>query len=128
MPEVGNLRMPLYQIRIKISPNLFYQEGNGSPLQYSCLENPTDRGAWWAAVPGAARVRHNCPTRTHTRPSTLILWNGCSPFEWDLLSDPIPALCSALHCPCRTQLLRLPEHLPSGVGLANGSQGQETGR
>ena len=25
-------------------------EGNGSPLQYSCLENPMDRGAWWAAV------------------------------------------------------------------------------
>ena len=26
-------------------------EGNGTPLQYSCLENPMDRGAWWAAVP-----------------------------------------------------------------------------
>ena len=26
-------------------------EGNGSPLQYSCLENPMDRGAWWATVP-----------------------------------------------------------------------------
>ena len=26
------------------------EEGNGSPLQYSCLENPMDRGAWWAAV------------------------------------------------------------------------------
>ena len=25
-------------------------EGNGSPLQHSCLENPVDRGAWWAAV------------------------------------------------------------------------------
>ena len=29
-------------------------EGNGTPLQYSCLENPMDRGAWWAAVPGIA--------------------------------------------------------------------------
>ena len=29
-------------------------EGNGNPLQYSCLENPTDRGAWRAAVHGAA--------------------------------------------------------------------------
>ena len=27
-------------------------EGNGNPLQYSCLENPMDRGAWWAAVDG----------------------------------------------------------------------------
>ena len=26
-------------------------EGNGNPLQYSCLENPMDRGAWWASVP-----------------------------------------------------------------------------
>ena len=30
-------------------------EGNGSPLQCSCLENPSDRGAWWAAVYGVAQ-------------------------------------------------------------------------
>jgi len=30
-------------------------EGNGYPLQYSCLENPMDRGAWWATVPGVAK-------------------------------------------------------------------------
>ena len=29
-------------------------EGNGTPLQYSCLENPVDGGAWWAAVHGVA--------------------------------------------------------------------------
>ena len=29
-------------------------EGNGYPLQYSCLENPMDRGAWWASVHGVA--------------------------------------------------------------------------
>ena len=34
-------------------------EGNGDPLQYSCLENPMDRGAWWATVHGVARVRHD---------------------------------------------------------------------
>ena len=28
--------------------------GNGNPLQYSCLENPMDRGAWWATVHGVA--------------------------------------------------------------------------
>jgi len=32
-------------------------EGNGTPLQYSCLENPMDGGAWWAAVHGVARSR-----------------------------------------------------------------------
>ena len=30
-------------------------EGNGTPLQYSCLKNPMDRGAWWAAVHGIAK-------------------------------------------------------------------------
>ena len=30
-------------------------EGNGNPLQYSCLENPRDGGAWWAAVHGVAK-------------------------------------------------------------------------
>ena len=28
---------------------------NGNPLQYSCLENPMDRGAWWATVPGVTK-------------------------------------------------------------------------
>ena len=32
-------------------------EGNGTPLQYSCLENPMDGGAWWAAVHGVAKSR-----------------------------------------------------------------------
>ena len=37
-------------------------EGNGTPLQHSCLENPTDRGCWWAAVHGVARVGHDWAT------------------------------------------------------------------
>ena len=32
-------------------------EGNGNPLQCSCLENPRDRGAWWAAIYGVAQSR-----------------------------------------------------------------------
>ena len=32
-------------------------EGNGTPLQYSCLENTMDGGAWWDAVQGVARSR-----------------------------------------------------------------------
>ena len=35
--------------------------GNGNPLRCSCLENPTDRGAWWASVRGVT-VRHNRAT------------------------------------------------------------------
>ena len=33
----------------------FIGEGNGNPLQYSCLENPMDEGAWWAAVHGVTK-------------------------------------------------------------------------
>ena len=38
-------------------------KGNGNPLQYSCLENPMDRGAWWATAHGVAKVRHNLVTK-----------------------------------------------------------------
>ena len=31
-------------------------EGNSNPLQYSCLKNPMDRGAWWAAVHGLTKT------------------------------------------------------------------------
>ena len=36
---------------------LWIGEGNGNPLQYSCLENPRDGGAWWATVDGVAQSR-----------------------------------------------------------------------
>ena len=39
-------------------------EGNGNPLEYSCLENPMDRGAWQPTVHGVARVGHNLATKT----------------------------------------------------------------
>ena len=33
--------------------------GHSNPLQYSCLENPIERGAWWTIVHGSQRIRHN---------------------------------------------------------------------
>ena len=45
-------------------------EGNGNPLQYSCPENPMDRGAWQVAVHGVTRVGHDLVTKT-TKPSTF---------------------------------------------------------
>ena len=39
------------------------REWNGNPPQYSCLENPTDRGAWWATVHGVTRVGHSWATK-----------------------------------------------------------------
>ena len=44
----------------------FYGEGNGTPLQYSCLENPMDGGAWWAAVHGVAKSRTRLSDFTFT--------------------------------------------------------------
>ena len=41
-------------------------EGNGTPLQYSCLENPMDGGAWWAAVHGVAESRTRLSDFTFT--------------------------------------------------------------
>ena len=38
-------------------------EENSNPLQYSCLENPMDRGVWWATVHGVARVGHDLATK-----------------------------------------------------------------
>ena len=38
-------------------------EGNGNPLQYSCLETPKSRGAWQATVYGVTKVRHNLATK-----------------------------------------------------------------
>ena len=50
-------------------------EGNGNPLQDSCLDNPIDRGAWWATVHGIATVRRRMNTfaftlNTNVRPKT----------------------------------------------------------
>ena len=47
-------------------PLLSYGEGDGTPLQYSCLENPMDGGAWWAAVHGVAKSRARLSDFTFT--------------------------------------------------------------
>ena len=41
-------------------------EGNGTPLQYSCLENPMDGGAWWAAIYGVAQSQTRLSAFTFT--------------------------------------------------------------
>ena len=45
---------------------LSLREGNGTPLQYSCLENPMDGGDWWAAVHGVAKSRTRLSDFTFT--------------------------------------------------------------
>ena len=51
-------------------------EGNGNPLQYSCLENPMDRGAWWATVHGVAKDMTD-QLNNNNKP----LWNQTAKFQ-----------------------------------------------
>ena len=49
-----------------IVSNVTPREGNGNPLQYSCLENPMNRGAWWATVRGVTKSRTRLSDFTFT--------------------------------------------------------------
>ena len=51
-------------------------EGNGNPLQYSCLGNPMDRGAWRATIHGVARAGDNLDTKPPPPPFLMCLENG----------------------------------------------------
>ena len=55
--------------------------GEGNPLQYSCLENPMDRGAWRATVHGVARVGHDLVTKPPTTTTTMLF------LAWAYLGD-----------------------------------------
>ena len=54
LQSMGSLRDTTERLRFLFSLSRI-GEGNGNPLQCSCLENPRDRGAWWAAVYGVAQ-------------------------------------------------------------------------
>ena len=62
-PQICVTGRPLLRSRLpscktyNSSPHLTCGEGNGNPLQYSCLENPRDGGGWWAAIYGVAQSR-----------------------------------------------------------------------
>ena len=56
-----NSRDPKREIKFKL-----VLEGDGTPLQYSCLESPMDRGAWWAVVHGVAKSQTRLSDFTFT--------------------------------------------------------------
>ena len=56
-------------------------EGNGNPLQYSCLENPMDGGAWWAAVHGVAKSQNELSNFT-SLPEALKAQNPAPNFRF----------------------------------------------
>ena len=72
---IGKFRLKLKKMRktttpfrydLNQIPVIIHGEGNGTPLQYSCLENPMDGGAWWAAVHGVAKSQTRLSDFTFT--------------------------------------------------------------
>ena len=58
-------------------------EGNGNPLQCSCLENPRDRGAWWAAIYGVTQSRTQLKRLSSSScSSSTVLFNFFLFFRW----------------------------------------------
>ena len=64
-----------------------FGEGDGTPLQYSCLENPMDEGAWWAAVHGVAKSRTWQRLHFHFSLSCIGEGNG-NPLQCSCLENP----------------------------------------
>ena len=62
LSRIQGYRYHLSKFHIYVLVYCIGGEGNGTPLQFSCLENPMDGGAWWAAVHGSLRVGHNWET------------------------------------------------------------------
>ena len=55
----------------------YFGGGNGNPLQYACLENPMDRGAWWATVMGFREFYMTEQLSMHTFIFHWESWRGC---------------------------------------------------
>ena len=87
---VASQQLPIFHLIVYICG-----EGNGNPLQCSCLETPRDGGAWWAAVYGVHRVGHNW--------SDLAAVYICQSYSFNsshLLLPQVHFLCLPLHsCP-----------------------------
>ena len=70
------------------SPAFYLREGNGTPLQYSCLENPMDRGAWKAAVHGVAEGQTQLSDFTFTFHFSCIGEGNGNPLQCSCLENP----------------------------------------
>ena len=84
-------------------------EGGGNPLQCSCLENPRDWGAWWAAVYGVAQSRTGLKRLSSSSSSSRYLMgegNG-NPLQYSCLANPMDggAWCAVVHGVARSRTL-----------------------
>ena len=67
----------------RIRHNFHFGKGNGNPLQYSCLENPMDGGAWWATDHGVAKSR---PRLSDFSSLPFMLLYCCQPSSYIVLT------------------------------------------
>ena len=76
--QTSALRLPSWGRDEGHRAKMLGRRGNGSRLQYSCLENLIGRGAWWAIMHGIAkswiRLSTRMHTRTHTHTHTVLTW------------------------------------------------------
>ena len=98
-------------------------EGNGNPLQYSCLENPKDRGAWRAPVQGAVKTQTRLSDWAHTVCQAWVQSRCCCPstLAWRIpqteATVPGVARSGMWLSVCRPQTPFIPPHL-SSLGIA----------
>jgi len=86
----GGIRISLVNIFLNDLLNFAnagFGEGNGHPLQYSCLENPMDGGAWWATVHGVAKSQTRLRDFFHFSLSCIGEGNG-NPLQCSCLENP----------------------------------------
>ena len=74
-------------------------EGNSNPLQYSCLENSKDRGAWLAIVHGIAESQTWLSSHTHTEAS-FVYFLSLIPLLQEIDPKNIAAICQKVFCLC----------------------------
>ena len=96
-------------------------EGNGSPLQSSCLENPMDGGAWWAAVHGVARTRLSDFTVTfHFHALEKETATHSSVLAWRIPGTGEPGGIPSMGSQSRTWLKRLSSSSSSSISMSPG--------
>ena len=85
-------------------------EGNGNPLQYSCLENPMNRGGWQVAVHGVTRVRHDLATNTFTFSLSITLADSINIIHTSVQFSSVAQSCPTLCHPVNRSTPGLPVH------------------
>ena len=105
--------------------NSFYTsvgEGDGTPLQYSCLENPIDRGAWRAAVHGVAKSRTRLSDFTftfHFHALEKEMATHSSVLAWRIPGTEEPGGLPSMGSQSQTQLKRLGSNLAAYICQGN---------